>query len=359
MKVKLRRVKYVALTITAFFIFIAARHTAFADSAPEIARQVNNFRSGGYGILTAAVSGNTVIISGDPITDSKLELDLNIDEHVKITWNIPYSGTIDASSGNALISLTGSGVFEVTNKGSIINSGTACSIYSTGETKVSVSGGTVQAAGSGIAISARIIEVSGGIICAEEGYALYIHDPGTATVSGGFLFAYGTGITGTGNVVNNSKALTVKNVGVLSAWNKGVSEKTYIKGTTENLVVFPANSAKWSTDSEQCGIEYADGAFPAFFPIDVLSVLDTGEESFVTVFTFSHVQAITNVNMRKGPGVSYDREGSLQRGEFAEYLSVMITDETGVIWYNIKHPVSGTSAWVSSDYSRLANVDEE
>jgi hypothetical protein len=357
MKISSRGIKYTALAVTALFMTTAARHNAFADSAGEIARQINNFRSGGYGILTATVSGNTVLVSGDPIIDSKLEFDLNIDEHVTVTWNIPYSGAIDSISGNALISLTGSGVFEVTNNGSLINTGTASSIYSTGETIVSVSGGTVQAAGGGNAISALIIEVNGGIVCAEKGYALHIHDLGTATVSGGFVFAHGTGITGTGNVVNDVKALIIKNVGVICAWNKTIGEKTYIEGMTNDLVVYPAYRANWFANGEQCGIEYADGSFPAFFPIDGLTVFETREGSFVTTFTFSHVQALANVNMRKGPGVSYDIEGSLQKGALAEYLSVMIIDEEGAIWYNIKHPVSGTAAWISSAYSKLINVD--
>jgi hypothetical protein len=343
----------------ALILITITRHAAFADSAAEIARKINNFRSGGYGILTATISGNTVLISGDPITDSKLELDLSIDDHVTVKWNIPYSGTINDTSGNALISLTGSGVFEIANKGSIINSGTACSIYSAGETKVSVNGGIVQAAGGGIAISARMIDVSGGIVSAEEGYALYIHDTGNATVSGGFVFAYGTGITGMGNAVNNAKALTVKNVGVICAWNKGIGEKTYTEGTMENLIVYPADRAIWSADSEQCGIEYADGAFPAFFPIDGLSVLAVVEDNAVATFTFSYVQAIANVNMRKGPGISYGIEGRLQLGELAEFLSVMITDETGVIWFNIKHPSTGAAAWISSAYSKLVNVYED
>jgi len=360
MKVKSRGVKYVVLAIAALFMIITTRHAASADSAAEIARRINNFRSGGYGILIATVSGNTVLISGDDaITDSRMELNLNIDEHVTVSWNIPYSGTIDDTSGHALISLTGSGVFEVTNKGSITNTGAACCIYSPGETKISVNGGIVQASGSGIAISARAIDVSGGIVCAEEGYALYIQDPGIATVSGGFVFAYGTGITGTGNVVNNAKALNVKNAGVTCAWRKGAGAKTYTEGITEDLVVFPVDRANWCAHGEQCGIEYADGVFPAFFPIEDLSVFDTGEESVVTTFTFSHVQATANVNMRKGPGIGYSIEGNLKRSDIAEYLNVMITDEAGTLWYNIKNPVSGAAAWISSDYSKLVNIDED
>ena len=66
---------------------------------------------------------------------------------------------------------------------------------------------------------------------------------------------------------------------------------------------------------------------------------------------FAEVYTTGDVNLRKGPGLNYDKLGSVSAGSSLEYLDVISTDERGVDWYKVEY--KGKIAWVSSKYSEL------
>lgn len=66
---------------------------------------------------------------------------------------------------------------------------------------------------------------------------------------------------------------------------------------------------------------------------------------------FAEVYTTGNVNLRKGPGMNYDKMGSVSSGTSLEYLDETSTDERGVDWYKVEF--KGKTAWISSKYSEL------
>ena len=75
----------------------------------------------------------------------------------------------------------------------------------------------------------------------------------------------------------------------------------------------------------------------------VLGMLLTG--------AFAEVYTSGDVNLRKGPGLNYDKLGSVSAGSSLDYLDETSTDERGVDWYKVEY--KGKTAWVSSRYSEL------
>jgi len=65
------------------------------------------------------------------------------------------------------------------------------------------------------------------------------------------------------------------------------------------------------------------------------------------------VTALTNVNVRAGPGTQYDVYGVMQQGQTAKALAVC-TDHS---WWAIEIPVQTGHGWVSADYVSAANVE--
>ena len=65
----------------------------------------------------------------------------------------------------------------------------------------------------------------------------------------------------------------------------------------------------------------------------------------------AEVYTTGNVNLRKGPGLNYDKMGSVKEGTELEYLGTVSTDERGVDWYKVEY--KGNTAWISSKYSEL------
>ena len=66
---------------------------------------------------------------------------------------------------------------------------------------------------------------------------------------------------------------------------------------------------------------------------------------------FAEVYTTGNVNLRKGPGLNYDKMGSVTEGTSLEYLGAVSNDERGVDWYKVNY--NGKTAWISSKYSEL------
>lgn len=58
-----------------------------------------------------------------------------------------------------------------------------------------------------------------------------------------------------------------------------------------------------------------------------------------------------NVNLRTGPGLSYDVVTSVTSGQHLDFLGESSVDDRGVAWYLVDH--KGKSCWISSVYSKL------
>ena len=66
------------------------------------------------------------------------------------------------------------------------------------------------------------------------------------------------------------------------------------------------------------------------------------------------VTALTNVNVRAGPGMQYDVYGVMQEGQTARVVAVC-SDHS---WWAIEIPVQTGHGWVSADYVRAENVED-
>lgn len=60
----------------------------------------------------------------------------------------------------------------------------------------------------------------------------------------------------------------------------------------------------------------------------------------------------TTLNVRSGPGISYDKIGSIQMHEVVEALRAL----ADLSWIEIKHPSSGLTGWCSGDYLTAASA---
>jgi len=217
------------------------------------------------------------------------------------------SYAVSVIGDNAIIDLTGGAVTATTgwavgvigDNARINMSGAAAVSTTTGfgvgvsgaNARVSISGGTVKVSEPlGIAVGINgvngRIEVSGGVISAADMAALYIDGANAeVTVSGGFVFAYGTAISGTGNVINMVTGGTpkIEGAGIACAWNKGAGNTKYASETLNDMSVAPAGTALWGVNSSnQSGISYASGANTGFFPISLVTVTPTAYK-----FTFN------------------------------------------------------------------------
>jgi len=66
----------------------------------------------------------------------------------------------------------------------------------------------------------------------------------------------------------------------------------------------------------------------------------------------TYVRATASVNLRKGPGVSYQDIGTLARGEQVLYLDQSAKDTKGNVWYKVKYYTMG-EGWVCGLYAEL------
>ncbi|MDR0491414.1 MAG: S-layer homology domain-containing protein [Oscillospiraceae bacterium] len=147
-------------------LFAAMPLTAGAATASQLSDQIDSFDHGGAGTLSVSYSGNTVTVTGT-VTGATNTLALNIDSGVTVVWEATYSGSHDSQ----LLTLTGSGAFEVATGGSLINNGNGNVIVSDGAgAAITVSGGTVKTDGNfaiGVNGTGSTVHVSGGSVSAQ------------------------------------------------------------------------------------------------------------------------------------------------------------------------------------------------
>jgi hypothetical protein len=154
---------------------------AFADTAAQLALQMNGWNGGGTGSLSAVASGNTVTVTGN-VTNATAELALNIDSDVTVKWQATLGRT---TSGN-MVRLDG-GTFNM-ESGSINSTATGyCSLCNNTNNTLNISGGTVSNT-TGNAVSSYYgvaINISGGTVSSTTGNAVRRgYGNGKITVSG-------------------------------------------------------------------------------------------------------------------------------------------------------------------------------
>ena len=204
---------------------------------------------------TVSVSGGTVTTSGN--------------FYPAIYMTVTSSGT----PGNLTISGTGK-IQSLDNADAILTTG-----------NVIMTGGEVSAA-TGIAIygnsTLSTITVSGGLVKNNSSSSYFgaiscfgdveikddaivsatydhaIDAGGTVTVSGGFVFAYGTAMT---DVINNGSFTAPTGTGVVVAWDEAQGNTTYVSNSETDLAILPANGARWMANGTEGGIGYATGGF--------------------------------------------------------------------------------------------------
>jgi len=159
--------------------------------------------------------------------------------------------------------------------------------------KVVISGGTVEATGSGTAVritgANSTVTVSGGDTKVIAASSLAIDASGrpstlptSVNISGGLVFAWGNAI----NKVVSPEAKLNHTGGTIVAWNttSGTGEYDYIQGKSNDLTMLPAASVTWdnepSTGDTNGGIRY--GTSSLFHALDV------------TVIREAHILTIVN-----------------------------------------------------------------
>lgn len=231
-----------------------------------------------------ASNSSQITVSGGTV-HSASSMAINV---IGANSQITVGGTgVVSSDGSNAIGSTGN--IEIKENATVKASGNGATINSTGASaSVTVKDNAVvenSGSGHGIGISgaAAKLTVSGGKVLAKEGYALYCNNGGRIEVSGGLAFAYGSGITGPGNVVHSSGTFAVTGQGVVIGWDaaQGVRkypeyQKTHITLMTASAAVGTAE-AYWDYGSSPAeftdGITYQNGFNKGFIelPVEIIN----------------------------------------------------------------------------------------
>ncbi len=174
-------------------------------------------------------------------------------------------GTVSAKDGGAIKAYT------VTISGGTVSA--AGAKYTIGTLSADVTGGTVEATGKGNAIEAKSADVKGGTVCAKSGFAISISGAGSLKASGGFVFAYGTALAGAGNVIQiDGGSPAIGGKAVVCAWNNPGGTPAYTKGSATGLTANSGAAAKWGKSGSKSGIDYKNGSNKGFFSISGINV---------------------------------------------------------------------------------------
>ncbi|MCL2299661.1 MAG: InlB B-repeat-containing protein [Firmicutes bacterium] len=255
-------------------------------------------------------------------------------------------GKVQALAGRAVNLVGERSVAKVTGGRVSTVSGTAVSTATTtldevNYAKVEISGGIVEATGTGKAVvitgynSTAVISGSAKAL-AKSGLAIDASGRPAADsvrVNGGFVFAWGSAVTGAANVINPAAKLNPAVGGVVAAWNTatGIGPAPYIQGERNELSMLPANSVYWDKNPDSAaytdGIRYANGSTAGFHTLNVtviqmyfiLTVNDGGGTPVSTLQKAGDVVGVTAgpgeaVNPLLTPPSQYPVNGSVFKG---------------------------------------------
>ncbi|MCL2004513.1 MAG: autotransporter adhesin family protein, partial [Oscillospiraceae bacterium] len=214
-------------------------------------------------------------------------------------------------------------------------------IEGTGKVDAKTNGGTAIKTTGDVEIkdSAVVSATTGKAVNAEKG---------SVTVSGGFVFAYGTLIT---DVVQSSSFNTVDN-GIVVAWNSRRPGQPYTSGGSNDIFLRPDTgdaTAVWRKVGGLYGISYASGANIGFYPLPVEILPSPGDVSDQGLFFnvadgrfYKNGSLIPEalygeVNDRKGTAWDWDGASKtlsltdfVWHGDAAKNVSVALTIVNGI-----------------------------
>ena len=223
------------------------------------------------------------------------------------------SGTVTAPGDVIFISGADTTVNVSGGTISATGTGTSSAIYIDGSsenTAVNVNGGTISSAAAGLSHAIcsdganSIINVGGGTLKTVGQYGT-IHMRGTGpfvNISDGFVFGYGTDITGENNVIYmKSGTLAINGKAVVCAFNPPAIAPIYNEGSTTDLIADPAGAATtWGKIGPQTGINYKNGTNTGFFPISGVMVNAAIEEKYTVTFYSNGGSAIEQQFVNSG-----------------------------------------------------------
>ena len=208
-----------------------------ASSAVELAAQINAidglFADAGAGVVTVTGTNENITTP----------LALNIDTGVTVNWEAVYTGSVSPATAS-MVTISGSGTFNVRFTGLIVNTGTGNTLNITGSgTTVAVyNSGSIQSSrsGSAILISANNVEID----VARLGTVISLDGNANAAIQ------IGGGSAVTGNVVNVNGG-SVISIGPGFAINDGAGTALLNNNTsisiTSGIISAGGNSAIHST----------------------------------------------------------------------------------------------------------------
>jgi hypothetical protein len=177
-------------------------------------------------------------------------------------------GTVEAVGTNGVAISTATANTALVESASVLVTGTAV-VRSEGSHAIRTTGAN------------SAVTVSGGTVYAETGSAVHAQErTATIRVNGGFVFAYGTAVTGANNtlhIVNNTPS-PVENPAVAVAWSNTANPGPFVEFSSTGLSVSPAGAtAVWKINEDgKPGIQYANSTNTGFIEIDVNIVPATG-----------------------------------------------------------------------------------
>jgi len=295
-----------------------------ASDETELAAIINGFDPGNGGpatgqLMAEANTANHTVTVVRGAAGARNSLELNIASGVTVIWKAEHYGW---TYGGGLISLSGEGTLEVAEGGTLINYGT----------DTAVAGHSAHS----------LIKVSGGIVGAADGYAITTDDNSSITISGGFVFAAGSGDA----ILMSGGTPTVSDSGIVCAWKKSALPVEYAEGTADGLTVIPADSAKWYINNDLYGILYINGLNIGFYPVSGVTLHAFSDVATVAFEPYLVKVTVDSLNIRKGPGKDTGVAGTIT--DKGIYTIVDEADGPGASkWGKLE---SG-KGWISLDFT--------
>ena len=221
---------------------------------------VGAYGSGGGCAIKAQGSSSKITVSGGTVWSN-----------VGVAIHTNQAGSsVTVSGGEVYSRITGNnqGVIFMENGGVVTITGSA-------KIKALADGGVA------IQTSSSVVDIAGNAqVSATTGYAINATDNSVINVKSGFVFAYGTDISGgdaTNSVVNQSAALSVTDDGFVVAWNYNEwnynGRLPYYFTTSDHLLILKEGNriatAVWGKSGSAYGIIYQTDGNVGFFPLSV------------------------------------------------------------------------------------------